>query len=421
VQETAQAADAIHTSETTTAAAARVTFDALAPLPRRVLRKDVPGAARLPPQNCFHITNDVIMANETGPLLVYTYRTRCWELRQFGFQPLNDMADSMLQKRTTFQRGTLLVLAAIVAALIATPWAEAQPQFGQGVSHPGQVAPPNPAEGAAYSAAISQPNPDARVSAIQQFLIQFPNSTLRQPAIAQMMIAKRQLNAPGATPPPQPMNSPANSPMMQPMNRPMMTPAAAAPSADTPASSPVIATQPVGTPRDSLLQHPPKPADIIAKPGSLAIKADNSSLSQILQQISKSTGMKVDGLSQDERIFGSYGPGDPREVLLTLLEGSGYNVLMVGNDKGTPRQLSLSQRTAGSTVAVAASTRSNHEQEDDEIEQEQPPPASEQPTVQTPSGNPDAPQQPKTPAEIQQELLRLRQQQQQQMPQPPPQ
>ena len=81
----------------------------------------------------------------------------------------------------------------------------------------------------------------------------------------------------------------------------------------TPAATPVVAAQPVGPPRDSLLQHPAKPAEVTVVPGSLTIKADNSSLSQILQEISKSTGMKVDGLGQDERIFGSYGPGDPRE------------------------------------------------------------------------------------------------------------
>lgn len=297
----------------------------------------------------------------------------------------------------------------MIAALIAVPVARAQPQFGQGFSHPGQAA---PAENAAYSAAISQPNSEARVSAIQQFLIQYPNSSLRQPAIAQMMLAKRQVSVPG-TMPQQPMN--------QPMNRPAMAPFATGPATAPPAPAPVLMPQPVTTPRDSLLQHPAKPADVTVKPGSLTIKADNSSLSQILQQISKSTGMKVDGLGQDERIFGSYGPGDPREVLLSLLEGSGYNVLMVGDDKGAPRELSLSQRSAGSNIASAASARNNREQEDDEIEQEQPQ-EQPQPVTQTPPGNPEGTQPQKTPAEIQQELFRLRQlQQQQQVPQQPPQ
>jgi hypothetical protein len=316
------------------------------------------------------------------------------------------MAHSMRQERTQFRGRTSWLLAAMVAALFAVTGGRAQqPQFGQGFPHTGQAA--APAENAAYSAAISQPNPEARVSAIQQFLIQYPNSSLRQPAIAQMMLAKRAVNGPGAMAP-QPMN--------QPMNRPIMPPAGDGPSTVAPAAVPVVSPQPATTPRDSLLQHPAKPAEVTVTPGKLTIKADNSSLSQILQQISKSTGMKVEGLGQDERIFGSYGPGDPREVLLSLLDGFGYNVLMVGDDKGAPRELSLSQRSAGSTVASAAPARNNREQEDDEIEQEQPqaPPEQPQPVTQTPPATPDGTQQPKSPAEIQQELMRLRQQQQQQ-------
>jgi hypothetical protein len=346
------------------------------------------------------------MVNETRPLLVYTYRKWSWGARYFDFQPLNDMAYSMRKKRTHLRRANPCLLAAIVTALIAVPGAQAQPQFGQGFSHAGQTAPANAAESSAYSAAISQSDSQARVSAIQQFLIQYPNSPLRQPAIAQMMLAKRQVNAPSAIPP-------------QPMNRQMVPPVAPGPA--SPAAAPVVTPQPVAPPRDSLLQHPAKPADVTVNPGSLAIKADNSSLSQILQEISKSTGMKVEGLGQDERIFGSYGPGDPREVLLSLLEGSGYNVLMVGDAKGAPRQLSLSQRSAASSVASASPARNSHADEDDEIEQEQPQPQPEQPQPvnQPPPGNPDGAQQPRNPAEIQQELLRLRQQQQQQ--QTPPQ
>jgi hypothetical protein len=351
------------------------------------------------------------MANETRPLLVYTYTERSWELRQFGFPPLKDMAHSMRHKRTQLWCATSCLLAAGAAALIALPDARAQqPQFGPGFSHAGQAAPGNPAENAAYSAAISQSDPQAKVSAIQQFLIQYPNSALRQPAIAQMMLAKRRINTPGAMPP-------------LPMNRPPMAPPAGPGSAaPAPATAPVFTPQPATTPRDSLLQHPAKPAQVIVNPGSLAIKADNSSLAQILQQISAATGMKVEGLGQDQRIFGNYGPGDPREVLLSLLEGFSYNVLMIGNDMGAPRELSLSQRSAASTVASAAPARNNRDPEDDELEQEPPqsPPEQAQPVSPPPPGNPDGttPQPPRNPAELQQELLRLRQQQQGQQQQP---
>ncbi len=327
------------------------------------------------------------------------------------FQPLNGMAYSMREKRKHLAHANPWLLAALFGACFVMPLARAQ-QFGQGFSGPGQAAPANPAESAAFSAAIGQPNAEMRVSAIQQFLIQYPNSPMRQAAIAQMMLAKRAGGTAGAMP----------QPMSQPMNRTMTPPVVAGSTTVAPAAAPAVAAQPVGPPRDSLLQHPAKPAEVTVTPGNLTIKADNSSLSQILQEISKSTGMKVDGLGQDERIFGSYGPGDPREVLLSLLEGSGYNVLMVGDDKGAPRELSLSQRSAASTVASAGTPRNNREEEDDEIEQEQPqtPPEPPQPVNQPPPGNPEGMQQPRNPSEIQQELLRLRQQQQQQQaPQQP--
>jgi hypothetical protein len=153
----------------------------------------------------------------------------------------------------------------------------------------------------------------------------------------------------------------------------------------------------------------------------LTVKADNSELSQILRDITGTTGMKVEGLSKDERIFGTYGPGDAREVLLSLLEGSGYNVLMVGEANGAPRELSLSQRTTTSS-ATAPNSRNGRDEDDEEAEQEvqqTPPPEPAPPPNQPAPGNPsntDGTQQQRNPIELQQELLRLRQQQQQAQP-----
>ncbi len=355
------------------------------------------------------------MANETRPLLVYTYKVHSWERRRFRLQPRQIMAHSIREKRAIILRAKSWRLAPALVAVLAVTGAPAQqPQIGQSFPRQGPAVAANPAESSAYSAAISQSDPNVRASAIQQFLINYPNSSLRQTAIAQMMLAKREAHTPGA---------PAPTPV--PINRAMTPPAVAtSPAPAAPAAVPVVAPQPVGPPRDSLLQHPAKPAQVTISPGSLAIKADNSSLSQILHDISISTGMKVEGLGQDERIFGAYGPGDPREVLLSLLEGLGYNVLMVGDDKGAPRELSLSQRSASNTLASAANPRNNREDEEDEVEQEAPPapPEQAQPVNQPPPGNnPDGTQQPRGPAELQQELLRLRQQQQQQVPQQQPQ
>jgi hypothetical protein len=95
----------------------------------------------------------------------------------------------------------------------------------------------------------------------------------------------------------------------------------------------------------SLLEEPPQPATITLSGGKLLVKADNSSLNQIVDQLGKSGGMSISGLDQDQRVFGNYGPGDPRQILSELLEGAGYNVLMLGvTQEGTPRELVLSER-----------------------------------------------------------------------------
>jgi hypothetical protein len=341
------------------------------------------------------------------------YRANFSPLAARAASPLSAVATTAVRGLSVRTRALSIVA---LTGLLAIPAAPAQqPQYNQGLARPGQNAPRDPAEASAYSAAISQPDPGARVSAIQQFLIKYPNSTLRQPAIAQMMLAKQAGQSAGA-PAPNTMSRPMTPPPVAAAN-----PAAPAPGASAPA--PVTMPQPVGPPRDSLLQHAAKPAEVTVASHNLTIKADNSELSQILRDISGSTGMKVEGLSGDERIFGTYGPGDAREVLMSLLEGSGYNVLMVGDTNGVPRELSLTHRSTASSVASAPNSRNSREEEDDEVEQEvQQPPPQEQPQP-APNPNPGGAQ-PRNPMELQQEMLRLRQQQQQQQqqqPQQPPQ
>jgi hypothetical protein len=75
---------------------------------------------------------------------------------------------------------------------------------------------------------------------------------------------------------------------------------------------------------------------------NIEIQADNASLRQILQEIGLVTGVEVAGFEADQRVFGAYGPGRLDDVLLTLLDGSGYNVLISGNrGVGIPRQVQL--------------------------------------------------------------------------------
>ncbi|MFL6427586.1 MAG: hypothetical protein ACJ71S_05030 [Acidobacteriaceae bacterium] len=98
----------------------------------------------------------------------------------------------------------------------------------------------------------------------------------------------------------------------------------------------------------SLFQQPAVPATVSAGNNELTVKADNSSLAQILHQVASKTGMRLDGLGGDERVFGSFGPGAPREVLTALLNGTSYNVMMVGDlPNGAPRELLLTSRASG--------------------------------------------------------------------------
>jgi hypothetical protein len=122
----------------------------------------------------------------------------------------------------------------------------------------------------------------------------------------------------------------------------------------------------------SLFEQPPVPATVTAHTNELTVKADNSSLTQILHQVSSATGMRLDGLGGDERVFGSFGPGAPREVLTALLNGTSYNVVMVGDlPNGAPRQLLLSRRAAGGASPQPAAN-ANQNQPPNQPDEENP-------------------------------------------------
>ncbi len=172
----------------------------------------------------------------------------------------------------------------------------------------------------------------------------------------------------------------------------------------------------------SLLDKPPQPAQITLNDGVLAIHADNSSLSQILRHLSSSTGMIVDGFQKDQRVFGVYGPGNPRDVLSSLLLDAGYNFLLVGaTEKGTPREMVLTARSGGGATAGPGGAQPDSDDQPEQDDNDNSgnnsfPPEPVVPDESAPPGASTSPQNPngqvKSPAEIIQELQRLRQQQQ---------
>ena len=184
--------------------------------------------------------------------------------------------------------------------------------------------------------------------------------------------------------------------------------AAKAPSPAPAAAAPASAAVP-----PSMLDKPAEPARIDLVSGRLTIHADNSSLADILHRLTSDSGMSVDGLGADQRIFGSYGPGDPQEVLSSLLDGSGYNVVMLGRtESGTPKELSLSPRIAGLASNGPARPQPQPQPDEDTEDdvQPQPQPASELPAPPPQNGV-------RTPQQMLQELQEMRQRQLQQQQQ----
>jgi hypothetical protein len=156
----------------------------------------------------------------------------------------------------------------------------------------------------------------------------------------------------------------------------------------------------------------PGPARITWDSRGLSVVASNSSLADILQQISVATGIHVEGFSADQRIFGTYGPGPAREVLSELLSGSGYNVLILGGlGSSPPTRLVLSPRPTGPAPPAPPSSQ--------ESDYDNSYPADSEPQ---PPFNPNSPGfQPSpmvhTPQQIMEEMERRRQQMQQQQQQ----
>jgi hypothetical protein len=175
-------------------------------------------------------------------------------------------------------------------------------------------------------------------------------------------------------------------------------------SAQTPPAAVAPATQALAAPAPELPHWPaneqPSPARITWDGHGLRIEAANSSLSEILTYISAVTGAHVEGFSADARVYGQYGPGPAREILSQLLEGTGYNVIMIGDlGQGAPRQMVLSTRTVSGATPAAHPAQAN----DDDADVEEPIQTQQQtfPLLQ-PMRSPFTPPGPRFPPDQQQ-------------------
>jgi hypothetical protein len=187
----------------------------------------------------------------------------------------------------------------------------------------------------------------------------------------------------------------------------------ARPSAAHPAELQVV-SPPVAPPEPEIPKWPVNekadPASVVWDSHGLKIDATNSSLEQILNDVSAETGARVEGMDSDQRIFGTFGPGTTREVLRELLEGSGYNFLLIGDQgQGTPREIVLSARTTANPQQGAKPASPS---DDDEVDEQPQPP-------QQPEGFPP-PNRAGFPRGPQQRMLQQQQMQQGQQPGEPP-
>jgi hypothetical protein len=97
-------------------------------------------------------------------------------------------------------------------------------------------------------------------------------------------------------------------------------------------------------------QAPAQPATVTYQKGLLAIRAQNSSLLEVLHAVAEQTGARLvlpDNCS-DDRVFLNVGPATVREVVAKLLDGSRFNYIMTGagDATGALTQLTLTPAAA---------------------------------------------------------------------------
>jgi hypothetical protein len=171
-----------------------------------------------------------------------------------------------------------------------------------------------------------------------------------------------------------------------------------------PASTlPATATTPApATPAAPLTpaQTPARRAELSFANNQLTIKAANSSLNQILREISRLTGLKITGGVADERVFGNYGPDTTNNVLRDLLDGTASNMLIVSATGSQPAELILTPRTGGATPPNPNASRFDDARDEDRTPPNRPaPPQPNDAQQSTPAPQNATPQPIQPPAD----------------------
>ena len=96
-------------------------------------------------------------------------------------------------------------------------------------------------------------------------------------------------------------------------------------------------------PSDAIAPPPKSPVDVTYGDGMLTIRAQRATLAQVLFEVQRQTGAEIaiPAGAESEEIAAELGPAPAREVLATLLNGSRYNFIFVGNNRGRTLQKAI--------------------------------------------------------------------------------
>ena len=141
-------------------------------------------------------------------------------------------------------------------------------------------------------------------------------------------------------------------------------------------------------PPPTLAQSAPTPPQVTYNSGQLTIIAQNATLSQVLRSVQSLTGttLEMPASASNERVVGQLGPGQPRDVLNSLLNGSKFNYIILGvtGDPGAVQKVILTTPKPASTVNTAQNTPVQQPEEPDENYGEPEPEPGPQPPVTPP-------------------------------------
>jgi len=110
-----------------------------------------------------------------------------------------------------------------------------------------------------------------------------------------------------------------------------------------------------------LPQIPETAPKVTYEHGQLTIVAQNATLGEILKQVKKLTGASIDlpANGAPERVVTQIGPGAPRDVLATLLDGSNFNYVLLGtsSDPASISSVLLTPKPGGGETQAAANVQ----------------------------------------------------------------